>query len=144
MYRLLVLLIFCFSMMTLSAQDTIVVKKDPRLDVLTSKQAALNKRNSLMTSSGQYKGYRVQVISTRDRNKAFDIKSDLLSRFPEEKSYTLFQSPYFRVRIGNFIDRKDADDFRKLLSKYYQEGGVYVVADVIDYTPPEDEELFID
>lgn len=144
MYRLLVLLIFCFSMMTLSAQDTIVVKKDPRLDVLTSKQAALNKRNALMTSSGQYKGYRVQVISTRDRNKAFDIKSDLLSRFPEEKSYTLFQSPYFRVRIGNFIDRKDADDFRKLLSKYYQEGGVYVVADVIDYTPPEDEELFID
>ncbi len=144
MYRLLVLLIFCLSMMTLSAQDTIVVKKDPRLDVLTSKQAALNKRNALMTSSGQYKGYRVQVISTRDRNKAFDIKSDLLSRFPEEKSYTLFQSPYFRVRIGNFIDRKDADEFRKLLSKYYQEGGVYVVADVIDYTPPEDEELFID
>ena len=143
MHKLFFLLIACFTVFAASAQDSIIVKKDPRLDVLTSKQAALNKRNALLTSSGQYKGYRVQVISTRDRNKALEIKSDLLTRFPEEKSYTVFQSPYFRVRIGNFIDKKDADEFRKMLSKYYQQG-VYVVADVIDYTPPEDEELFID
>jgi hypothetical protein len=143
MYRLFILLILCFSVMTVTAQDSIIVKKDPRLDVLTAKQAALNKRNAMMTSSGQYKGYRVQVISTRDRNKAFEIKSDLLSRFPEEKSYTVFQSPYFRVRIGNFIDKKEADEFRKMLSKYYKEG-MYVVADVIDYAPQEDDELFID
>ncbi len=143
MYKLFTFLIASFIVFAASAQDSIIIKKDPRLDILTSKQAAINKRNALLTSSGQYKGYRVQVISTRDRNKALQIKSDLLTRFPEEKSYTVFQSPYFRVRIGNFIDKKEADEFRKQLSRYYKEG-MYVVADVIDYTPPEDEELFID
>ncbi len=143
MHKLFTFLIASFIVFAASAQDSIVVKKDPRLDVLTAKQAALNKRNALLTSSGQYKGYRVQVISTRERAKALEIKADLLTRFPEEKSYTVFQSPYFRVRIGNFIDKKEADEFRKQLSRYYKEG-MYVVADVIDYTPPEDEELFID
>ena len=128
MQKFFVLLIACFIVVAGSAQDSIIVKKDPRLDVLTAKQIAHNKRTSIMTSNGQYKGYRVQVISTRDRGKAFDIKAQLLTRFPEEKSYTLFQSPYFRVRIGNFVTKEDADDFRKVVSKLYPQG-VYVLPD---------------
>src|SRR5688500_4551813 len=115
MHRVLMLFIACFVICSASAQDSIVVKKDPRLDVLTHKQAAANKRNSMMTKDGKYKGFRVQVISTRDRNKALDTKVALLTRFPEEKAYTLYQSPYFKVRIGNFITKEDAEVFRKIL-----------------------------
>lgn len=143
MHKLFILFIVCFGMVTVSAQDSIVVKKDPRLDVLTGKQAAANKRNSMMTSDGKYKGFRVQVISTRDRTKALNTKAELLTRFPEEKAYTVYQSPYFKVRIGNFINKEDAETFRKSLSRLYPEG-VFVVPDVIDYTPPEEEELIID
>lgn len=125
------------------AQDSIVVKKDPRLDILTARQTAHNKRLSMMTSNGQYKGFRVQVVSTRDRTKALDVKAQLLTRFPEEKSYTVFQSPYFRIRIGNFINKEDAEAFRKILSRHYPQG-VFVVPDVIEYTPPEEDELFIE
>lgn len=127
----------------LQAQDSIVVKKDPRLDVLTSKQAAINKRTAMMTSNGQYKGFRVQVLSTTDRTKAMDLKSQLLSRFPDEKTYTVFQSPYFKIRIGNFIKKEDAEAFRKQLSKIYPDG-TFVVPDVIEYTPPEDEAEIIE
>lgn len=137
---LIVLFITCVDV---AGQDSIIVKKDPRLDVLSARQAALNKRNSLMTSNGQYKGFRVQVLSTRERTKAFDLKSQLLSRYPEEKTYTVFQSPYFKVRIGNFIKKEDAEAFRKQLAKAYPEG-TFVVPDVIEFTPSEEEELFID
>jgi hypothetical protein len=143
MHKLFILFIALITVVSTSAQDSIVVKKDPRLDVLTSKQAAANKRNSMMTSSGQYKGFRVQVMSTRDRTKAVNTKAELLTRYPEEKSYTVYQSPYFKVRIGNFIKKEDAEAFRKVLSRFYPEG-VFVVPDVIDYTPPEEEELIID
>jgi hypothetical protein len=143
MHRLFILFVALIAVITASAQDSIVVKKDPRLDVLTSKQAAANKRNSMMTSDGKYKGFRVQVMSTRDRTKAMNTKADLLTRFPEEKTYTLYQSPNFKVRIGNFIKKEDADAFRKMISKLYPEG-VFVVPDVIEYTPPEEEELIID
>lgn len=124
--------------MELWAADTIVVKKDNRLDLLTAKQAQLNKRTAMLTSDGQYKGYRLQVISTNSRDQAFRIKTELLSRFPDHKTYTSYQSPLFKVRIGNFVRREDAEQFRKLLNRFYPKG-VYVVEDVIEYNLAEDE-----
>ena len=99
------------------ANDTIIVKKDPRIDVLTSKQISINKRSSMLTSSGQYKGYRIQVMSTTSRDQAFNIKGDLLNKFPTEKSYIMFQSPYFKVRLGNFLKREEAENFRSRIDK---------------------------
>lgn len=120
------------------ASDTILVKKDARLDLLTAKQAQINKRTAMLTSNGQYKGYRVQVISTNSRDKALRIKTELLSRFPDQKTYTSYQSPLFKVRIGNFVRREDAEQFRKTLNRFYLQG-VYVVEDVIEYNLAEDE-----
>lgn len=122
----------------LQASDSIIVRKDPRLDLLTAKQAQINKRSAMMTSSGQYKGYRIQVISTNSRDRALSIKTELLSRFPDHKTYTSYQSPLFKVRIGNFIRKEDAEQFRKTLSRFYPQG-VYVVEDVIEYNAVEEE-----
>lgn len=122
------------------ATDSVIVKKDPRLDLLTAKQAQINKRTAMMTSNGQYKGYRIQVISTTNRDQAFKIKTELLGRFPDQKSYTSYQSPLFKVRIGNFLKKEDAEQFRKTLNRFYP-NGVYVVEDIIEYTFVEDEEL---
>lgn len=125
---------------TLWATDSVIVKKDARLDVITAKQIAINKRSTMLTSNGQYKGFRIQVVSTTNRDQAFKIKTDLLMKYPEEKTYVMFQSPYFKVRIGNFLKRADAEKFRKDLNKAFPQG-VFIVEDAIDYTPPPDEEL---
>lgn len=131
--------LFCIGyMQLLQASDSIIVKKDARLDLLTAKQAQINKRSAMMTSNGQYKGYRIQVISTNSRDQALSIKTELLSRFPDQKTYTSYQSPLFKVRIGNFIRKEDAEQFRKTLSRFYPRG-VYVVEDVIEYNPVDDE-----
>lgn len=119
--------------------DTIIIHKDPRIDVLTSKQILANKKSSLQTSTGQYKGFRVQVVSTSNREQAFKVKGELLSRFPEQKSYALFQSPNFKVRIGNFLKKADAEKFKLQLQKFYSTG-VFVVDDAIDYVPTKEEE----
>ena len=124
------------------ANDTIIVYKDARLDILTSKQAQINKRASQLTSSGQYKGFRIQVVSTTNRDLAFKLKADLLARFPDQKTYTLFQSPNFKVRIGNFIKKADAEKFRMQINKLFP-AGVFIVEDAIEYTPTkEEEEIF--
>jgi len=138
--RIFLICIFAGTAVAASAgPDSIVVKKDVRIDILTTKQAAINKKTGMMTSNGQYKGFRVQVISTSDRNKAFALKAELLSKYPEHKTYTIFQSPFFRIRIGNFLKRDDAEKFRKQLLKQYTDG-LFVVADAIDYTPTDEEE----
>jgi hypothetical protein len=123
-----------------SAADSVVVKKDMRFDLLSAKQAQINRLTAMMTSSGQFKGYRIQVISTNSREQAFRIKAELLSRFPDQKSYTSYQSPQFKVRIGNFVRKEDAEQFRKSLNRFYPRG-VYVVEDVIEYVPDEDDLL---
>lgn len=133
-------IIFNLSIATCLANDTIIVRKDARLDVLTAKQILVNKRSAMLTSSGQYKGFRIQIISTNDREKAFGIKADLLNKFPEEKVYVMFQSPYFKVRFGNFLKREDAEKMRKPLNKLFPQG-VFIVEDAIEYTPPPDDEL---
>lgn len=117
----------------LLANDTIIVSKDSRLDILTQKQAEINKRTGMMTSSGLYKGYRIQVLSTTNRDEANKIKGDVLSRFTDQKAYLTYHSPYFKVRIGNFIKKEDAEKFRQQLNKYYPQG-VYIVEDAIEYT----------
>ncbi|MEY2639966.1 MAG: hypothetical protein RIR90_1448 [Bacteroidota bacterium] len=138
--RLSLLIITTLFISTVFGQDSIVLKKDPRLDVLSAKQAQINKRTSLVTSSGMIKGFRLQVVSTTNRDVALRTKADLLSRYPEHKSYLLFQSPYFKVRFGNFLKREDAEKIRKVLNKQYPQG-VFVVEDGIEYTLKDDEEL---
>jgi hypothetical protein len=122
------------------ANDSIIVKKDPRLDILSAKQAIINKRSSMMTPNGLYRGFRVQVLSTRARDEAFKTKSMLLSSFPEAKTYVMYQSPSFKVRIGNFLKREDAEKFRKQLAFFFPQGA-YIVEDEIEYTPAEDEDI---
>ena len=133
----------CFlliSVVSMAAKDTVIVHKDPRLDIFTAKEAAVNKLTSKMTSNGQFRGYRLQVINTRNREEAFKLKADLLRQYPSQKSYILFQSPYFKVRIGNFIKKADAVLFQKQLSQTYRQNA-YIVEDVIDYTPKDDEDI---
>jgi hypothetical protein len=121
------------------ANDSIIVRKDPRLDVLSVKQNQYNQRMSMLLPNGLYKGYRIQVISTAKRDDAFKMKADLESQFPGEKSYIIFQSPNFKVRIGNFIKKEDADKFKAQLNKIFP-NGVYIVDDGVEYIPKEEED----
>jgi len=140
MKALVSICVLFFTCLHLYAADTIRVQKDARLDVLTAKQAAINKVTSKMTSSGLYKGYRLQVLNTRNREEAFKMKADLMRQYPGQKTYTIFQSPYFKVRFGNYPERAEAERYKKELSMIYSRG-IYVVEDAIEYNPEEADTL---
>lgn len=124
----------CFS------NDTIVVRKDARLDILTSKQIAINKKGTLLTHNNKGQGYRIEVVSTNNRSQAFELKSKLLKFFPDQKSYTLFQSPNFKVRLGNFIEKAEADRVKKQVEAVLKRT-VFVVRDVVEITINQDDLL---
>jgi len=136
--RTFTVFIFLMLVKVVCANDTVIVVKDARLDMLSSKQAQINRRSAMMTSGGQYKGFRIQVLSSSNRDNAQKMKTDLMNKFPDYKSYILFQSPNFKVRIGNFLNREEAEKLRKLLNKYFPQG-VYIVEDTIEYYPKLDE-----
>jgi hypothetical protein len=120
--------------------DTIIVQKDARLDILQQKQLQINKRTALITSSGLFKGYRIQLISTVSRDDANKRKAEFLRFFPDQKAYLTYTPPAFKVRVGNFLKQEDAEKFRKQLLRLYPQG-VYVVQDAVEYSFKEEEEL---
>lgn len=137
--RAIICCIICFFAVHAFAQDSIIVRKDSRLDVLTARQAVLNKFAAKLTSNGLYHGYRLQVLNTRSREQAYQLKSELLRRFPEQKSYVLFQSPYYKIRFGNFTDKADALRYKNVLSSIFPQA-IYIVNDEVEYKLPKDEE----
>jgi|KBSMisStandDraft_5_1062788.scaffolds.fasta_scaffold16240_2 hypothetical protein len=138
MKQLITILFIFFAANTCFAKDTVIVHKDLRLDIFTEKQSEVNKRTSGMIGTGLYKGYRIQVLSTRHREDAFELKTQLLKMFPSQQTYVVYQSPYFKVRVGNFLHKSDAESFKNILSRSYKQNA-YVVEDVIEYTPKENE-----
>jgi hypothetical protein len=123
-----------------SAQDTssVVIHKDPRIDLLLKKQgevnAAIRKANARTA-----RGYRLLVINTNKRDDAIAAKTKVYTNFPELKAYLVYQSPYFKLKVGNFKTREEAQQYQKSLGYYFPKG-VFVIADTIEVTPEKDLE----
>jgi hypothetical protein len=133
----------CFSQatgMVREAYGSVIVNKDPRLDLLAAKQAEINKKAAILNRAGHYPGFRIQVANTQNRDEANTIKAEMLRRFPDQKTYLLYQAPYFRVRVGDFLSIKEGASLRKMIMALYPNKGIFFVRDTIEYTPPEEEE----
>jgi hypothetical protein len=121
-------------------RGSVIVNKDPRLDVLASKQAEINRKAEKRSRSGYYPGFRIQVVNTQNRDEANIVKTEMLRRFPDQKVYFLYQAPNFKVRIGNFFTQKEGSALRKMIAALYPDRGIFFVADRIEYIEPEEEE----
>lgn len=135
------ILILFISMSATAQTDTgsVVVHKDPRIELLVKKQIEINEfttRNARRSAPG----YRIQVVSTNDRNKAFTAKSTIYQQFPELKAYLLYQSPFYKLKVGNFLKREDAEEYIIAIKQYFP-SGVYIVRDVIEVNPEKNLEL---
>jgi hypothetical protein len=95
------------------------VIRDPRLDILVEKQAELNK-NEIRKRVYIEQGFRIQVISTNDRQAALEAKSTLLKNFADQQSYLIYQSPKFRILFGNFRTQKEAQQWRSTLEVFFE------------------------
>jgi len=143
MRKFFVLATFVIVSLQLSAQDstwqksidsnTVIVHKDPRLDLLVKKQATINEVTS-RDNRRTDQGFRLMVISTNNRDEAIAAKTKIYTFFPDLKAYMWYQSPYFRVKAGNFKDRKDAEAFQKRLNTYFPKG-VFIMKDIIEVKP---------
>jgi len=119
--------------------NNVVVHKDPRIDLLMKKQIEINEittRNSRRSAQG----YRIQVISTNNRTKAMEAKTKIYQRFPELKAYLMYQSPFFKLKVGNFMEREEAESYLRDILQLFPTG-IYVVRDIIEVNPDKNAEL---
>jgi hypothetical protein len=132
-----------------SAQDTawkkpidsnsVVIYKDPRLDMLVKKQAQINEETS-RDARRTARGFRLMIINTNKRDEALAAKTKVYTYFPELKAYLLYQSPYFKLKVGNFKERKEAEDYQKQLNIYFPKG-VFIMNDIIEVKPAKNSDI---
>ncbi len=65
-------------------------------------------------------GFRVQVLATSSQENADRLRDELAIEYGKD-IYIVFEAPNYKVRIGNFIDRRLAEKLRlELINKGYQ------------------------
>ena len=108
----------------------VTVHKDPRLALLVKKQTQINEETT-RGSRRSAQGFRIQIMNTTDRTAALDAKTKAYQLYPELKAYLLYQSPYYRIKVGNFKTRDEANDYVRDLARSF-DNNVYIVRDVIE------------
>ena len=110
--------------------NTVIVHKDPRIDLLVSKQAQINEVTS-RESRKTGRGFRLMIISTNKRDEAIAAKTKIYTYFPELKAYLWHQSPYYKLKAGNFKDRSEAEAYQHKLNVYFPKG-VFIMNDIVE------------
>jgi hypothetical protein len=118
--------------------NSVIVHKDPRLDLLVKKQAQINEETS-RDARKTGKGFRLMIISTNSRDEAIAAKTTVYTYFPELKAYLWHQSPFYKLKAGNFKDRKDAEEYQKRLKVYFPKG-VFVMNDIVELKPDRNKD----
>jgi len=137
MYKLVFIFCFGFSLSSQAQFDSggIVVHKDSRIDLLIKKQIEINE--STTRSARRFApGYRILVMNTNNRQKVQEAKTKIYQRYPYQKTYMTWQAPFFKLKVGNFRDRKYAEDFMKELKQLFPTG-VYVLKEMIEVKPED-------
>jgi hypothetical protein len=107
-FAYIVLLWFATTALCLNAQtDTakqgkLTINADKKIEQYIEQRKQQNIEDSLS------KGYRIQIIITDKRFDAKDAKEKFSNMFPNCPAYLIFDSPYFKVRVGDFKTKLEA------------------------------------
>ena len=93
------------------------ILKEPKikLPMIISPDEPLPLKFSPTELDSVIEGFRVQVISTQALDKANAVLSVLLPEFGPEV-YIIFDSPNYKLRVGNFTSRVSAEKARKKIA----------------------------
>lgn len=93
-------------------------------------------RHIVASSNTKMQGYRVRIFFDSDqtaRAKSEAIAAGFSERYPGVRVYRKHESPYFKVTVGDFRTRADAQRFASKLSNSGIYPYVFVVKEQINY-----------
>ncbi len=105
------------------------IVQDERVDQLVDKHIRINQNLKTI------EGFRIQVFSDSGNNsktKAQSTQEELIARYPQMGVYLTFKSPNYKVRIGDFRSRLDAQRFLNELAADYP--NAFIINDQINIT----------
>ncbi|MFH2096756.1 MAG: hypothetical protein ABIJ16_13690 [Bacteroidota bacterium] len=93
-----------------SSKGRVTINQDYRIKAMVAKHVEINKKQDGCM------GYRLRIYSDKGnlaRKKAFEVKTEFMKRYPETESNVAYIAPNFRVEVGNFRTKSEAEKFRR-------------------------------
>lgn len=121
----IILLLLLIATISVQAQmPSVNIVRDAELDSLVERNIELNK------AANGIQGFRVQIFFGSERKGANEAKTKLLQLMPDQEVYLMYQQPYFKVRVGDFRSKLEAEAvYRKLLPEFNK---CFIVPDKIN------------
>lgn len=61
-------------------------------------------------------GYRILAYNGSERQRVMDLRKAIIARVPEQKDYLIYQQPHFRLKIGDYFTRIEAQQVLNQIS----------------------------
>ncbi len=116
---------------TLKTEDflsKLPIRQDPRITDLLVRHSQINQHKHGTN------GFRLEIFfssGSKAREQAMHIKNEFNLIFPEIPSYLLFQTPNFKVRIGDFRNKSEALKTKEYIASKYP--NAFIVKDIIRF-----------
>lgn len=105
------------------------VIKDARIDTFAARRFELNKAGNTAAMNG----YRVQIFTGGNRKEAYNAQAKFQEEFPDIRTYVIYNEPNFKVRVGDFRTRLEAEKLEEELRKSFT--GLFIISEKIN--PPK-------
>ena len=106
---ILLITVYCCSAQT----NTFINYTDPKIKELIT--IARAEKNTTTISV-----YSLQIQASENPEKILKTKQKYLSKFPNEKIEEIFETPYFKLILGHYLDEKKAEKKLKNIKKYFK------------------------
>ena len=128
-----IILLLMLPVLRIDAQDKdtgrghVQIIQDERVDLLVSKHIQVNQNRKGI------EGYRIQIFfdsGNNSKTKAESIYEGFKAKYPDVGAYLSFKSPNYKVRVGDFRTRLDAQRFlNEIITEY---PNAWIIADMIN------------
>ena len=99
------------------APETTVVTRVEPTNHVNSKVAVLMDTVASVNKNIKYaQGYRILAYNGSQRQDVMNLRKSILTRVPEVKDYLTYQQPNFRLKIGDFFSRMEAQQVLNRIS----------------------------
>jgi hypothetical protein len=109
-----------------SGKGHVQIIQDEKVDLLVSKHIQINQNRKGL------EGFRIQIFfdsGNNSKTKAESIYEGFKAKYPDVGAYLSFKSPNYKVRVGDFRTRLDAQRFlNEIITEY---PNAWIIADII-------------
>jgi hypothetical protein len=88
-------------------------------------------------------GFRIQVLFTQEIDQANQLRDSIETLLPQEWAYIIYDAPYYKVRVGNYEERNEANPLLKRLNTMGFRDAWIVPDNIFRNIPPKPPEIDI-